>query len=174
MVSFSNPGEDGALPTGALEWRRALVYTGKFGNPDSFDCAAGYRIAVSFKELVGPEEEVAGFNDIYDRITAIARARINQLTCACGERPHVGIRRQGWCRFGATCDIAIAFALWELACAKEDGQLVSEPTPTAEDLSKPREATPEVSPPFSLENADEIYNTVDFARDSSPNVEMLG
>jgi hypothetical protein len=166
VPDYSQPGSDGVLPAGVNEWLRGLVYTAKPEIPSPLRRGQEYRITAAFKEKVGNIEEFAGYGKIYQRVTAIAKARIAQLTCANEQQSlHTWIACHGWRSLGETSNIATAFLTMGLLCPENrDAKLPGgESVPTAAALMRPDGATMEMLTRFSPQRVDELYKAFDFS-----------
>ena len=176
MPDYSQPGSDGVLPAGVNEWLRGLVYTAKPQIPSPLRRGQEYRITVAFKQKVGKIEEFAGYGNIYQRVTAIARARIAQLTDPHdGEPLHTWIVCHGWRSLGDAGSIATAFLTMGLLCPENgDPKLPSgESVPTAAALMEPDGATLEMLTRFAPQRVDELYNGFDFSDPSGVSTDPI-
>jgi hypothetical protein len=175
MADFSQPGSDGALPAGANEWRRGLVYTAKPGIPCPLRCGQEYRISVGFKQKVWPGTEFTGFGNLYQRVTTIANARVAQLICdRDGEPPHTWVLWHGWRCLGDNDAIATAFVTVGLLCPAEGAaKPEGEKAPTAEELMAPGGATLEMLTRVGPQRVDEMYSEFDFTDPSSANTDPV-
>ena len=172
MADFSQPGSDPALPLAANEWRRGLVYTANSELPCPLRRGQQYRISIAFKQKTGTSQQFRGYGDMYQRITAIAQARISQLTCPCQQGPlHTWIECHGWRHLDDTHEIATAFTTMGLICPKlGDTNPEGEDAPAAEALLVPGGATDEMLARFAPQRSNEIYNEFDFTDTSAPSI----
>jgi len=170
MADFLQPGSDGALAPDLNEWRRGLVYTAKPAIPSLLRPGREYRITVAFKRKVGTSKAFTDYGELYQRVTAIAKARISQLMCpGTGEPPQTRVMCHGWRCLGDTNGVATAFITMGLVCASQgDSVAQGDDAPTAEALMSPGGATLETLTRFAPQRADELYNEFDFSDLSGP------
>jgi hypothetical protein len=145
LTDFLQPGCDGSLQADINEWLRGIVYTGRPGIPSVLQPGQEYRITVASKQRIAARHTFAGYGHLYQRVTAIANARVSQLTCACEEEHlHPSILLRG-CSRHESCDIATAFLTMGLASFKQS------------------DAKPKGPNPLTPQQADEAYNEFDFS-----------
>ncbi len=169
MADFKQPGSDGTLSPEVNEWRRGLVYTAKPELPSELRPGQEYRISVGFKRNTGSTETFTGYGQLYQRVSAIAKARISQLRCAgTGTIPRASVMCHGWRCLGETNNIATAFLTMELTCSREgDGITHGEEAPSADALTSPGGATLEMLTRFAVQRVDEFYSDFDFTDPST-------
>ena len=175
MADFLQPDSDGALGPDMNEWRKGLVYTAKPEIPSPLRPGQEYRITVAFKRKTGTTEAFTGYGELYQRVTAIAKARISQLKCAnTGEAPYTWLMCHGWRCLGDAQDIATAFITIGLVCPEQAGAYPKgENEPSAEALRSPGGATLEVLTRFAPQRADEFYNEFDFSHPSDESTDPV-
>src|SRR5438128_5211426 len=121
MPDFSQPGNDGALPSGFTDWQRGVTYTVRPEMLSPLRCSQEYRITASVRRKTPKGEEFTAYGDLYRRASAIANARIAELTCPDEGTPlHTWVLCHGW----RSIDVGphkfpIAFLTIGLVCPKK-------------------------------------------------------
>ena len=139
------------------------MYTARPEIPAPLVRGRQYRITAAFKRKIASSETFTGYEDLYQRATTLANARITELQRA--ERfdsLHQWILFQGWRSMGDAYRIACAFVTMGLVCpepraAKPEG----EPAPASAELMIPGGATLEMLSTHAPQQVDEIYNEFD-------------
>jgi hypothetical protein len=158
---FNKPGADGTLPEGFNPWRWCLSYTVRPDILSPLALGREYSIAVSVLRRVPSDQEFEGYATLYDRATAIAKARVAQLRCSAeGQSLQSRILNHGWFRH-KNVSAARAFLTIGVACVKEGDSLPGgEGQPTREELKTPGGMTPDkytVPAAATIRGIDEAY-----------------
>src|SRR5437667_7424281 len=98
MPDFSQAGSDGELPAGFNEWERGLVYTARPAIPSPLPPGQQYRITSGVKQRIGNGAAFDTYYDLYQWATALANARIAELTSS--GPLYVWIVSHGWRSLG--------------------------------------------------------------------------
>jgi len=165
---FSEPGSDGDLNPSVNIWKKGIVFTHR-ASPAGAE--AGYRISVAFKR--GVSRPVAGFHDLYDRVSSIGTQRVAELAA---ENQHLAstasIVCHGWQLLGdggrpVSLDeggkIATAFVTFSVRKAADQSASDGERPPTFEDLHTPGGNSLEDLVRAEPQRAAEVYNEFDFS-----------
>jgi hypothetical protein len=172
---FSLPGSDGELDPSSNMWRKGIVLTKRPGTQSLSAVKQGYRVSVVFKRGVSAEHPVAGFHDLYQRVSFVANQRISELTPPdSNEQPASVILCHGWRLLGDTGNLATAFVTLGIGSPDESGTNVEgEQVPTDEDLRSPGGASLEDLVRLTPQRAEELYNEFDFTDASTPSSDPI-
>ena len=163
---FLEPGSDGEPAPESL-WHKGLVYTLRPRRSPGHD----YRISAGFKKGVASVDASTRFHEIYDRVAAVARHRISQVTCPdTRDTPGSIILGQTWRPLGN--NIITSLIALSLRCPGHHA-VEGEFPPTGEALRSPGGATLEELERLAPQHADEIFNEFDFTDPSSPNPALI-
>ena len=162
-ADFSQPGSDGALPSGFIEWQRGVTYTVRPEMLFPLVCGREYRLTASVRRKTAKGEPFTAYADLYQRASAIADARIAELICADEAAAlHRWIVWHGWRSLEAgPHQLLFAFLTIGLVWTKEgDPKPRGENAPTPAELVAPGGATLEELQRVASQRSDEIY--IDF------------
>lgn len=180
MPDFSQPGEDGTLPSGVPEWRdglgelttRGLVYTSR-GARSVLPCDQKYRITAGFKQRVAKGSSFTKYADVYQRVTRLAGARAAEMSCAHGEPLHTRILGHTWaCIRGSSYDFPTAALVSELSCSR-GARSEGEPEPTTSALVMPGGTPPDEFSRIASQPSEEFYNEYDVGDQPGTNAEPI-
>ena len=165
VPDFSQAGSDGTLPGGFKPWRWSVAYTVRPELLSPLEYGREYTISARLVRKLNP-----GYEFLYERATAIAKARIAQLKpSARDEILHTRIRTHGWFRDEAR-NITSAWMAVGVTCLKQgDAKPDGEKSPAPQELAAPGGMTPANFTPEAAaitKNCDELYSDVD-VRDES-------
>ena len=163
MPDFSQPGSDGALPSGFTDWQWGVTYTVRPEILSPLISSHEYRMIATVRRKIAKGEEFTAYGDLYQRATAIANARISELTYPEDEPLYTWIQCHGWRRIdiGAVNDLLIAFLTVGLVCPKQtDAKPQGENAPAPAELMTPGGATLETLQRVNSQRIDEAY--IDF------------
>jgi hypothetical protein len=182
MPDFSQPGDDGTIIDGFAVWRRGVTYTTRGEMLAPLRRGQEYRINATVRRKIGGEAFTA-YGELYQRSTAILKARIAELTGADGGEPlQTWIDWHAWwC--GAVTDKYPAAGDYSVACAsitlglvypkKGERKSGGKAAPEASQLMAPGGAMAELSlqnvPTFRF---DETYIDFDFNDLSAPSPDI--
>jgi hypothetical protein len=180
MPDFSQPGEDGMLPSGVPEWRdglgdlttRGLIYTSR-GARSVLPCDQKYRITTGFKQQAAKGSSFARYADLYQRVTRLAGARAAEMSCAHGEPLHTRILGHSWtCIPGNSYDFPLAALVTELSCSRA-ARTEGEPVPTPSALLMPGGTPPDGFSRIASRPSEEFYNEYDTGDQWGTNTEPI-
>ncbi len=170
MPDYSQPGSDGTLPGGFVDWQRGLVYTAHPEIPSLLPRGVEYRIAAAFKRRVADLEKFTAYKPLYERAAEVANTRIAELICPVdgGEPLHIWIMGHVWGSISAGGHgyASAALSIGVVCPAKGAAKPLGLNAPTPAELTVPGQENPEV---FASERAHEIYNEFDVRSASEPN-----
>jgi hypothetical protein len=181
MPDFSLPGKDGALPAGVPDRRdglgeltaRGLIYTAR-GARTVLACDRKYRITAGFKQKVAKGSPFTKYDELYQRVTRLTRARAAEMSCSShGEPLHVRILGHLWqCIPGSSHDFPTAALITELSCPREAAtEPQHDPTPDA--LTTAGGTPPDEFSRLASAPLEEFYNEYDVGDPSARNAEPV-
>ena len=142
---FFQPGDDGALPDGFIEWQRGLTYTVHPVILEPLRQGHHYRINATVRRTIAKGETFT-YDEVYERATAIANARIAELQCASERAPlHTWILAQAWFRHELGAQNLVSATITKgLVCTQEEtARPRGEDVPAAALLATPSGGVPE-------------------------------
>lgn len=172
---FSRPGGDGELPDGHNPWQWSVTYTVRPEIHAELKCGEEYIVLARVLRLAPDKNPFKKYDELYERVMAIAKGRVAQLNCPSGCVKDFQIRTQGW--FGQrTTNFVTAYVSLGVRCLKEgETNHPGMTAPTAKELDGPGGMTPDNTTEADLQVArrpDEMYTDAD-ARDSSGPANIL-
>lgn len=179
MPDFSQPGKDGALPSGTPEWReglgeltpRGLIYTGRSAR-NILPCHQQYRIMAVFKQKVMKGDSI-DYADVYGRVKTLTAARVAEISCQHGTPLHTRIVGQLWCSIpGATFNFPMATLISEVSCSKA-ANLEGEPEPAPSAFATVGGTTPAEFARICSHPAQEVYNEYDVGGPPTGTAELI-
>lgn len=180
MPDFSQPGNDGALPSEVPEWRdglgelttRGLIYTSR-GARSVLPCDQTYRITAGFKQKMAKGGSFTKFAGIYQRVTCLVEARAAEMSCAHGEPLHTRILGHTWtCIPGSSDDFPMAALVTELSCSR-GARAEGEPEPTPSALVTPGGTPADGFSRIASRPSEEFYNEYDTGDQPGTNAEPI-
>lgn len=119
-LNFLQPGGDGELPTGFVEWQRGLTYTVRPEILAPLCRGREYRINATVRRKIAKGVAFT-YDDVYARASAIVNARIAELGVADqDDPPHTWILAQAWfCHELASENLISASITKSLVCPGE-------------------------------------------------------
>src|SRR5205809_532905 len=138
MTDFSQPGNDGTLPADFRPWRWCVTYTVRpdFLSPLRYGREYIIVSRVVRRSVIG--DVVTNYSSLYDRAIAIAKARVERLSCYNADNVlHSRIVTHGWYR-NEQSNIASAFVGIGILCLRSgDPKPQGISSPIQEELATP-------------------------------------
>lgn len=181
MRDFSRPSKDGALPYGVPDWRdglgeltaRGLIYTAR-GAQTVLACDRKYRIIAAFKQKVAKGSQFTKYDELYQRVTRLTRARAAEMSCSGhGEPLQLKMLGHSWqCVPAGSHNFPVAALMTELSCAREVAtEWRDDPAPDA--LTTAGGTPPDEFSRMASVPMEEFYNEYDVGDPSVRNAEPV-
>jgi hypothetical protein len=162
---YTQPGDDGVLPTGYKEWKRGATYTVRPEMLSPLMVGKVYRLLVGVHRNGAPVKGPFTYADIYQRATAIAKGRIRELRCVDETRTlHTWILQHAWFPMKVkTAEWPVAFvSMGILYPSDDDVRPQGQRPPSLEELQAAGGLTPDqITPETKIPSPEESF--VDFS-----------